>query len=1300
MNKKSVLIKLLSCVLTVLLVFQTTQIGVFGATSILRNTAFENDPIINNYTDSVFVYSGSHSFSIGRAGTFELNDYTLQPELRFDALSISSNVFPVSISFQHNSSKYRYLKDICAMENKLYGSGWLTNYTQFISELTYLDGAYLLRFDDTDATELFSQTVDISAEEALAYPNCEKWISAEALSDTVIWKAANQYTVVLSDTERQIYDSRGRLTQVENTAANTSFTIEYDSAANAPFEKITKITDGIGNEYRFTYTSGKLSKIKCYDTENNAIIAGDGTSAKPLEVNLSYTGDCLTGFAFPDEQAISFTYDNTGNLTSAANIDNSKLEISYSGGAITGLTEKAYDASEETYIIGETLAIAVPSANVRTFTDGYGHQEIKTFDEDGNILTIVDENGNYLYGAPEEDATPTDATPTDATPTDATPTDADPIFTCVCPCSDCSDPYCECDCTDEASCTCLSCKRSTYNEFDSYGNITAEKRFDGVKTLSELSAYTTNGARQASSTDSSGNTVYYTYDTAGFLDEISAGTVAGEMNYDAVGNLTSFSQDVTGLSNAAAMTNSYTFENDKIKTISHNGFTYEYNYDIWGNKTEVKIGSTVLSQTDYGTGQHRDRVSEVTYANGQSVSYTYDSDSNITAISYDGGQTDQYEYAYDNEGILTQITDNHAGWKTLYTETGTEVRSLSDNSLLFSSVTDETGATEKSVFGSAVAYTYNTAYNAATGVTTDTVVMAKEAQIGDDSEPVTALMENAIDSQKDWFGRTVAKQAESSMSAEGMNQSLTSEIEYSYADTATTATTRLASYSQTITGKDNTATTTEYFEYDALGNITGVYRYIDNVKTYYNRYYYDEASQIVREDNRAAGKTITYQYDKGGNLAQTAEYNYTEGSLAELTASQTDAYSYRNSGWKDVITGALGFTVTTDAMGNITDISNGDGKSGVSYEWTAGRQLAKTTREENGTYYLYYYDADGFLCRYEIYNSSDVYQGAMNYYWEDGKLIAAYLDEANEGSDDCNIRIIYDTDGEPFGFLISDTIPFYYGKNYLGDITAIYDFNGDPVIEYYYDAFGNMGATLPNPNDFGAALLAVFCSVLNPLAYRGYMHAPALGSNCYYLGSRFYSPDLHRFANADVYEDTKTGVGGTNMFAYCGNNPIAFTDPTGKSYTDGTGALKPSYEDYPEPAGISGVLVVLSFLKSIIAILATYAVDDLITKSPKTADQEIRKKIDKETNYNYWKATKKSDYVQIGKGVSEKKALQLLKKGNSIFARSKSLAKEIAKKAGDGKAPEFHYAHNDKIGYYDHYHPSGHPDYVHVWYLS
>ncbi|MCL2446691.1 MAG: RHS repeat-associated core domain-containing protein [Oscillospiraceae bacterium] len=68
-------------------------------------------------------------------------------------------------------------------------------------------------------------------------------------------------------------------------------------------------------------------------------------------------------------------------------------------------------------------------------------------------------------------------------------------------------------------------------------------------------------------------------------------------------------------------------------------------------------------------------------------------------------------------------------------------------------------------------------------------------------------------------------------------------------------------------------------------------------------------------------------------------------------------------------------------------------------------------------------------------------------------------------------------------------------------------------------------------------------ATINPITYRGYYKDWELG--LYYLQSRYYCPSLRRFISADVFMDTAQGVLGTNMFAYCLNNPINYWDPHG-----------------------------------------------------------------------------------------------------------------------------------------------------------
>ncbi|MCL2447069.1 MAG: RHS repeat-associated core domain-containing protein [Oscillospiraceae bacterium] len=112
-------------------------------------------------------------------------------------------------------------------------------------------------------------------------------------------------------------------------------------------------------------------------------------------------------------------------------------------------------------------------------------------------------------------------------------------------------------------------------------------------------------------------------------------------------------------------------------------------------------------------------------------------------------------------------------------------------------------------------------------------------------------------------------------------------------------------------------------------------------------------------------------------------------------------------------------------------------------------------------------------------------------------------------------------------------IPYFYVRNLQGDVVSVIDIDGNVVAWYTYCAWGNI-------LDYGGELARV-----NPITYRGYYFDWELG--LYYLQSRYYCPALRRFISADVFLDTGVGILGTNMYAYCNNDPVNLSDPTGFS---------------------------------------------------------------------------------------------------------------------------------------------------------
>ena len=127
---------------------------------------------------------------------------------------------------------------------------------------------------------------------------------------------------------------------------------------------------------------------------------------------------------------------------------------------------------------------------------------------------------------------------------------------------------------------------------------------------------------------------------------------------------------------------------------------------------------------------------------------------------------------------------------------------------------------------------------------------------------------------------------------------------------------------------------------------------------------------------------------------------------------------------------------------------------------------------------------------------------------------------------------LYDENGSPVGLTYKGTT-YYYRKNLQGDIINITDSTGAKAVTYTYNAWGKLMSMRGNME----------LAVNNPFRYRGYYYD--VESGLYYLNSRYYDPQTGRFVNADSYVSTGQGITGTNMFAYCVNNPVNMIDTDG-----------------------------------------------------------------------------------------------------------------------------------------------------------
>ena len=155
------------------------------------------------------------------------------------------------------------------------------------------------------------------------------------------------------------------------------------------------------------------------------------------------------------------------------------------------------------------------------------------------------------------------------------------------------------------------------------------------------------------------------------------------------------------------------------------------------------------------------------------------------------------------------------------------------------------------------------------------------------------------------------------------------------------------------------------------------------------------------------------------------------------------------------------------------------------------------------------------------------------YLTQSGKVVRETI---TTSMDTTTLDFFYDESGRPFAFNYtpegSTPNTYYYILNLQGDVVQIIDANGVMQAEYIYSPWGEI---ISAEGDLAE---------INPLRYRGYYYDSETGF--YYLQSRYYDPENHRFINADSYASTGQGFLGVNMFAYCSNNPVNNFDNDGK----------------------------------------------------------------------------------------------------------------------------------------------------------
>ena len=556
-----------------------------------------------------------------------------------------------------------------------------------------------------------------------------------------------------------------------------------------------------------------------------------------------------------------------------------------------------------------------------------------------------------------------------------------------------------------------------------------------------------------------------------------------------------------------------------VRTVKYpNGSRFAYGYDAEDTVTAITqstaIGEENSTQTYYTCGEVTKLVS-----GNNTVKYEYDGEHRITAIDLNG--TEDYEtYSYSEGDTEDSVTVTNAKNET------------------FTKVTDKKGQVLRVQYGDVtqVSYTYDADGNILTA--TDGVTGENESSTYDSLGNRTAYTRGSYSESYtyDAYGKIASFVQGARTYSYAYKDGAARDLDHITVEgiTVTLETDVLGRNKGKEISEANGKIVGEYLYYRKVGDHAtnmpsavyfggvqnGKYVIRDNVKYEYDksgnickifengalavRYEYDSIDRLTREDNKRLGITVLFAYDNCGNIISRRQTSFTLKENVEECEFTETLYSYDGDRLLLFGTEACEY----DAIGNPTTYR------GKTVAWAKGRQMVAY----DGNTFSY----DGSGKRIGKNSVTYTYDGS-------GRLVAS-----SNG-----LEYLYDNTGV-FAVKHGEST-YFYRKDAQGNIIALIDSSGNVVVEYVYDAWGNHavldanGADITDVNHIG---------VLNPFRYRGYFYDVETG--LYYLKTRYYDPEIGRFITIDgiKYLDPET-INGLNLYAYCGNNPVMYTDPTG-----------------------------------------------------------------------------------------------------------------------------------------------------------
>ena len=884
--------------------------------------------------------------------------------------------------------------------------------------------------------------------------------------------------------EKHSYDGNGRAYTSSADGTNEKLTIDYSNST---------VTDSLGRVTTYT-----IDKTGGRSHVTSAI--GPGCS------------ECSEG-------DVSYTYDEYLNITSKTDAN---------GNVIT----MTYDADGN--IVTKTEAVGRADERTITYTyNGFGEVLTET-DNDGNLTSYTyDSNGNTL--------TKTEATGTADERTTVFTYDANGQVLTI------TDPN----------------GNITTNIYDQYGNLSSV-----TNALNHTITYAYDiVGNLISVTDTNGNITSYQYDLKGRLETMT-GPGGGAINYeyDNAGNR-------TALSDANGNRTTYVYDdiNRLIRIIDPNGDSTNYTYDTESNITSMTIkdnSDNVITTETYLYNDHN-MPTRTTHTDSTYIEQTYDALGNV--LTKRDEEDNIHNFSYNALNRLVSVTDPASGITSFSYDSRDNLLTVSDvNSnltaytydnlnRLVSTASPDTGTTTYTYDNNGNILTKTDANGLMTTYTYDELNRRMSIQFPDAAQDIyyyyddpeatnakgrlTLIADLSGDTWYDYdsMGRVVKEtkkinnilyRTEYTYDLHGNLLTITYPggrvITYSYnqLNKPISVTDTYLSVTRTLTDniaylpfgdmtsmtQGNGLVTTKTYDNryqlsdltvgtlkdlshtrDNVGNITGITDNIEPAKT--KSFAYDNLYRLTL----AIGQwgTMTYAYDPVGNRTyETTDsgnttYNYTQNTnkLASATGEKALSFNYDNNG-NTTSENTKQFIYNQNQR--LTQVTDGGNVLGEYIYNGMGQRAEKWIPSQNKCT-IFHHNQNGFI----ITESSSA-----------GTIRADY---------------VY-LNGQPLAKLEGTSV-YYYHNDHLGTPMVMTDENATVVWEGEYLPFGEA--------------FSVTGSVTNNLRFPGQYYDEE--TDMHYNYFRDYKPEIGRYVEADPIGL----LGGVNLYAYVGSNPLNYYDSWG-----------------------------------------------------------------------------------------------------------------------------------------------------------